>query len=74
MTAADAIHLLAERLSRLSPSHREPERYFIEKDEICRELKCLAETMASADPAHPGPHPDAPGAHPVRRQNHAKTL
>lgn len=33
---------LAARVARLSPSHRDPERYHVEKSEIAAELRRLA--------------------------------
>jgi hypothetical protein len=42
---ADALHDLARRVSRLAPSHRDPERFFIERDEIRSALHRMAREM-----------------------------
>lgn len=39
----NALLTLADRLRRLKPSHRDPESYFVEKSEIERELRRLAQ-------------------------------
>lgn len=46
--APAALILLAERVRRLSPSHRDPERFHEDKSEIERELRRLARRVASA--------------------------
>lgn len=38
----DALHQLARRVDRLSVSHRDPERYHIEKSEIAHDIRHLA--------------------------------
>ena len=40
--AADKIDDLAARVSRLSPSHNDPERFHVEKSEIVHDLRRLA--------------------------------
>jgi hypothetical protein len=52
---------LADRIERLAPSHRDPERFHIEKSEIAFELRGLIE--APGDPVT-GPlrHPARPRA------------
>ena len=42
MSEAAAILELAQRVRRLSPHHRDPERFHLEKDEIVRDLRTLA--------------------------------
>lgn len=42
MTFANDLHALADRLTRLAPSHRNPDYYFEEKSEIVAELRRLA--------------------------------
>lgn len=39
---------LAERVRRLSPSHRDPERFFVERSELAAMLRRLAEEMERA--------------------------
>lgn len=42
MSEPDLLRDLADRVRRLSPSHRDPERFHIEKDEVARQLMTLA--------------------------------
>ncbi len=42
MTEAQTLHQLAYAVRRLSPSHREPERFHLDKSEIERALRRLA--------------------------------
>jgi hypothetical protein len=42
MTEAQLILELAGRVRRLSPHHRDPERFHLEKDEIARQLQRVA--------------------------------
>lgn len=42
MTEAAALERLAHAVRRLSPSHRDPERFHVDKSEIERELRRLA--------------------------------
>jgi hypothetical protein len=37
-----AVEQVARRLQRLAPSHRDPERYHVEKDSICRALRDIS--------------------------------
>lgn len=41
-TTTAKLHDIADRLARLAPSHRDPERYFEEKSELVAELRALA--------------------------------
>lgn len=50
MTAA-ALHNIADRLERLAPSHRDPHRYFEEKNELVAELRRLAMECRQPHPA-----------------------
>jgi hypothetical protein len=43
--AIETLETLADRLRRLRPSGRDPEKYFIEKSEIERELRRLAQEV-----------------------------
>jgi hypothetical protein len=38
----DVLDELAQRVKQLAPSHRDPERYHVEKSEIENALRCLA--------------------------------
>lgn len=42
VTAPHALTTLADKVRRLSPSHRDPERFHIDKSEIEAELRRLA--------------------------------
>ena len=42
MTEAATLRELADRVRRLSPHHRDPERFHLEKDEIARQLQLVA--------------------------------
>lgn len=42
MTEAAALERLAQAVRQLSPSHRDPERFHVDKSEIERELRRLA--------------------------------
>ena len=42
MREADALRELASRVRKLSPHHRDPERFHFEKDEIARQLQRVA--------------------------------
>jgi hypothetical protein len=46
----DAIMNLADRVRRLAPSHRDPEKFHVEKDEIERALRRLAVGKRSRPP------------------------
>jgi hypothetical protein len=39
------LRAIAVRVGRLSPSHRDPEAYFVEKDELCHALRKLAKSL-----------------------------
>ena len=41
-TLATELHVIADRLARLAPSHRDPHRYFEEKSELVDQLRRLA--------------------------------
>jgi predicted transcriptional regulator len=43
--AAALLDNLAARLIRLAPSHRDPERFHVEKDDLVRELHKLASAL-----------------------------
>jgi hypothetical protein len=43
--AADKIASLAERVRRLTPSHRDPERFYLDRSEIAAELRRIAREM-----------------------------
>lgn len=45
-SASARLDTLAHRLERLSPSHRDPERFHLEKDEIAHALRRLAQEVA----------------------------
>lgn len=47
-TPKHALALLADRVGRLSPHHRDPERFHIDKSEIVAELRRLARQSSSA--------------------------
>jgi hypothetical protein len=47
MITAAALDALAERVCRLIPSHRDPERYHIEKSGIVHDLRRLARSLDS---------------------------
>lgn len=42
MTQAETLRELASKVRRLSPHHRDPERFHVEKDEVARMLLRLA--------------------------------
>lgn len=42
---ADALHDLAGRVRRLSPSHRDPEAFHVEKDLIAHELRRIVKEV-----------------------------
>ena len=42
VAVAEHLRMLAKRLARLAPSRRDPEQYFVEKDEIIAALKLLS--------------------------------
>ena len=42
MPLSPNLDALADRVNRLRPSHRDPEHFHVEKDEIARELRWLA--------------------------------
>lgn len=44
-TPAAALEAVAERVGRLSPSHRDPERFHMDKAELVGELRRLARTL-----------------------------
>ena len=46
VSAPHALHLIADKVRRLSPSHRSPERFHEDKSEIERDLRRLARTVA----------------------------
>jgi hypothetical protein len=45
--AAHNLERLAERVRRLSPSHRDPERFHMDKSEIAAALRRLAREIAA---------------------------
>ncbi len=45
---ADDLTALARRVERLTPSHRDPESYFIERSEIAYALRRIATTTSCA--------------------------
>lgn len=42
---SSTLEVLAERVARLSPSHRDPERFHMDKAELVRELRRLARSL-----------------------------
>lgn len=48
LTPGDALERMAERVRRLSPSHRDPERFHEEKSELAAELRRLARQWKAA--------------------------
>lgn len=42
-----ALNDIADRLAKLAPSHRDPQRYFEEKSELVNQLRRLAESGKS---------------------------
>jgi hypothetical protein len=42
---ADTLRTLASRLQRLAPSHRDPEKYHVEKAELVHDLRLLARRL-----------------------------
>lgn len=44
MTVAASLHVLADRLERLAPCHRDPFRFHEEKSELVAELRRLAQS------------------------------
>ncbi len=44
---SDDVMRLAERVGRLSPSHRDPERFHADKSQIVSELRRLAREIAA---------------------------
>lgn len=42
LSLADRLETAARRLHRLAPDHRNPERYFVAKDDLRAELRALA--------------------------------
>lgn len=47
VSAPDALAELADKVRRLSPSHRDPERFHEEKSEIERDLRRLARRVGN---------------------------
>ena len=47
LNTAERLAELAKRVRRLAPSHRDPERYHVEKSEIEHELRRLAREAGS---------------------------
>ncbi len=45
MTAPDTLAALAYRVARLSPDRRDPEQFFMDKDDIAKQLRRLARTL-----------------------------
>ena len=45
VSAPHALALIADRVRRLSPSHRDPERFHMDKSEIERDLRRLAKVV-----------------------------
>ena len=45
---ADQLHALAQAVGRLSPSHRDPERFYMDRSEIVGALRRLAQAMERA--------------------------
>jgi hypothetical protein len=43
--ADEVLHALADRLARLSPSHRDPEAFHVEKHTLAAELRQMADAM-----------------------------
>lgn len=50
----DRITELAERVERLAPSHRDPERFHLEKSEIAAELRATAQVLLGTGRVLPG--------------------
>lgn len=46
LSPAEELRVIAERLRRLRPSHRDPEHFHLEKDELTRALFRLADRSA----------------------------
>jgi hypothetical protein len=55
---------LARRLERLAPSHRDPERYHLEKDALLHDLRLIAATADATTPAPGRPLSGANGRRP----------
>lgn len=47
VSAPHTLRLIADRVRRLSPSHRDPERFHMDKSEIERDLRRLAGKVAN---------------------------
>jgi hypothetical protein len=47
LNTAERLAELAKRVRRLAPSHRDPERYHVEKSEIEHELRGLAHELGA---------------------------
>ena len=45
VSAPHTLALIADKVRRLSPSHRDPERFHMDKSEIERDLRRLARTV-----------------------------
>ncbi|MCZ7484589.1 hypothetical protein [Rhizobium rhizogenes] len=63
MNLANDLHLLADRLARLAPSHRNPFRFHEEKSELVRELHILAIEAVALTPANDNSAGFAPGGY-----------
>lgn len=47
VSAPDTLRLIADKVRRLSPSHRDPERFHEDKSEIERDLRRLARRVGN---------------------------
>ena len=62
---ADQIAELAERVERLTPSRRDPERFFVERSEIASELRAAAQGLLGRERVLPGAGVPRGGRSPV---------
>lgn len=49
-TVACSLSAIADRLAKLAPSHRDPERYHIDKSELVHDLHQLAQRLEDKHP------------------------
>lgn len=55
MRRSEQLEALAHRVDRLRPSHRDPERFHVEKSEVAHALRRLAAEELGGDGSLPGP-------------------